>query len=209
MATDTVGAGMDERLLAWGRAVKQRRASKLPVLWLFTDTLRLPDPLPAIAQLPQGLCGVVFRHDGAPGRVALALRVAELCARRRLPLVVAGDSRLAMRIGVGFHLRGGKWPDHAQPNRGLTRNNLVTASAHNITEMRRARRAGAKIVFLSPAFPTASHPGENALGAVKWVNLARRFRDLEIYCLGGVTGRNIHFLGRFSTGAGAITVLFP
>jgi hypothetical protein len=55
---------MDERLLAWGRAVKQRQRNALPALWLFTDTERIPDPLPAIGRLPRGLCGVVFRHDG-------------------------------------------------------------------------------------------------------------------------------------------------
>ena len=201
-----VGAGMDEGLLAWGRAVKQRRRAKLPVIWLFTDAMRLPDPLPAIAQLPCGLCGVVFRHDGAPERAALALRVAALCRRRGLALVVAGDTRLAMRVGAGFHLRGGRWPDAVRPNASKF---PVTASAHDMPEIRRARLAGAKIVFLSPVFATASHPGKAALGPLKWVNIARRFKGLELYCLGGVNGKNIRLLGKDCAGAGAITVLFP
>lgn len=168
--------------------------------------MRLPDPLPAIAQLPRGLCGVVFRHDGAPDRAALALRVAKLCAKRRLALAVAGDTRLAMQVGAGFHLRGGRWPDAVRPNASKF---PVTASAHDIPEIRRARLAGAKIVFLSPVFPTASHPGRAALGPVKWVDITRRFKGLELYCLGGVNGGNIRLTGKFGAGAGAITVLFP
>ena len=204
-----VGAGMDEGLLAWGRAVKQRRRAKLPVIWLFTDEMRLPDPLPAIARLPRGLCGVVFRHAGAPDRAALALRVAALCRRQGLALVVAGDARLATRIGAGVHLRGGSRPGRAGFGWMQPRNGLVTASAHDIPEIRQARLAGAEIVFLSPVFPTASHPGRAALGPVKWANIVRRFNGLELYCLGGVNGGNIRLTGKFGAGAGAITVLFP
>jgi thiamine-phosphate pyrophosphorylase len=200
---------MDEGLLAWGRAVKQRRRAKLPVIWLFTDEMRLPDPLPAIAQLPRGLCGVVFRHDGAKDRAELARRVAALCRKRGLALVVAGNARLAMRIGAGLHLRGGNWPGSAGSGWIRARNGLVTSSAHDIAEIRRARLAGAEIVFLSPVFPTASHPGRAVLGAVKWLNIARQFKGLELYCLGGVSGRNIRILGQSGIGAGAITVLFP
>ncbi len=63
---------MDHRLVAWARAVKARRrgprALDLPPLWLFSDPARMPDLLGAVAALPAGLCGVVFRHDGVPDR---------------------------------------------------------------------------------------------------------------------------------------------
>jgi len=210
-----IGAGMDARLMAWGRAVKQRRrseepANRLAVLWLFTDTLRLPDPLPAIARLPRGLCGVVFRHDKAAERPALALQVAKLCKRRDLDLVVAGDVRLALKLGAGIHLRGGRWQGRVRPGSvrlGRWRLNLVTSSAHDFAEIRRAQSAGAQIIFLSPVFPTPTHPGAVALGAVRWVRLARQFKGLKLYCLGGVSGKNIRLLGHFGAGAGAITAL--
>ncbi len=193
--------------MAWGRAVKQRRRSSLPVLWLFTDTLRLPDPLHAIFRLPRGLCGVVFRHDNVAGRLALALQIAKLCKRRRLDLVVTGDVRLALRLGAGVHLRGGKRPGYVRLSKRGRR--LLTSSAHNFSELRRAKLAGAEIVFLSPAFPTPTHPGAVSLGALRWVGLARRFEGLKLYCLGGVSGENIRLLGRFVAGAGAITALTP
>src|ERR1700741_922528 len=97
---------MDQKLLAWGF----RRRGRYPALWLFTDLARFPDPLVSVGRLPRRRAGVVFRHDSDPDRAALADRSARLCRARGLRLVVAGDTRLALRLGAGVHLRGGRWP---------------------------------------------------------------------------------------------------
>jgi len=194
---------MDARLVFWARAVKRRRRAKLPVLWLFTDEARLADPLPAIARLPRGLAGVVFRHDDAPDRAALALRAAAMCRARKLGLVVAGDGRLAARAGAGLHLRGGRKPGFCRLRPGL-----VTSSAHNVAEIFAARRAGAQIVFISPAFVTASHPDGRALGPARWRALARRAGPCLAYALGGISGQKITELAGFCYGAGAIDALY-
>jgi thiamine-phosphate pyrophosphorylase len=194
---------MDAALLIWARAVKQRRRTKNPVLWLFTDAERLPDPLPAIAALPNFLAGVVFRHDEVAGRKALALQVAALCRARKIPLVIAGDARLAAALGAGLHLRGGRRPGLLRTRR------LITSSAHNLRELRRAERAGAEIIFLSPAFKTRSHPDLPGFGAVRWANIAQTAQRAEVYSLGGVDGKNIRRLTPFSAGAGAISGLKP
>ena len=192
---------MDAGLLRWGRAAgaRQLRAGpawprSVPVLWLFTDRRRLPDPLGAAARLPRGLAGVVFRDDDDPERAALGQALARLCRARRLALVVAGDARLAAALGAGLHLRGGRRPGlggcgPARPNRPRHGDGarLVTSSAHTPADLRRARRAGADLVFLSPAFPTATHPGAPALGAVRWAALAGRAR-LPVAALGGIAG---------------------
>lgn len=195
---------MDAGLAAWARAAVAREATRepsrrLPVLWLFTDRQRLPDPLAAVARLPRGRAGVVLRHDGDPGRAALGRALARVCRARRLVLVVAGDVRLAAALGAGVHLRGGRWPDGGRPGRirrGRPRAvRLLTSSAHTPAELRRARRAGADLAFLSPAFPTASHPGAPSLGAVRWAALARR-AGLPVAALGGVAGGTVRRLPR-------------
>ncbi|MDD2704045.1 MAG: thiamine phosphate synthase [Acidocella sp.] len=186
---------MDTRLIAWGRAVKR---GPLPPLWFFTDAARTPDPLPAVARLPKGLCGVVFRHDAAPSRAALGAQLAALCAARRLTLVVAGDARLAAALHAGLHLRGGRRLGAL----GLPR--LVTASVHDATQLRRARRAGAKLLFISPVFPTASHPGGAVLGVLGWRRLAARAGAGRACALGGIGGASIRRLGPRCAGAGAI-----
>jgi thiamine-phosphate pyrophosphorylase len=168
------------------------------VLWLFTDAARLPDPLPSVHALPKG-SGVVLRHDGAAGRAALGAALARLCRARGLTLVVAGDARLAARLKAGVHLRDGRWPGVVRPQRGI-----VTSSAHNGAALRRARRAGASVVFLSPVFITASHAGTRPLGPLRWASLAR---GNAVYALGGVTGKNAQALGWRAAGAGAIGAL--
>ncbi len=186
--------------MAWARAVKRRRHNPYPTLWLFTDQRRLADPLPAIAKLPPGLSGVVFRHDGAAGRAALGRRIAKICRARRVALVVAGDARLAAALGAGVHLRGGRWPGPVRPRPPAAA--LRTASAHDPASLRRAIAAKAAIVFLSPAFATLSHPTARPLGPVRWSGLATR-ADARIYALGGVTGGKARCLGPACAGAGA------
>ncbi|MBW4093106.1 MAG: thiamine phosphate synthase [Proteobacteria bacterium] len=181
------------------------RGGRLPALWLFTDARRLPDPRGAVARLPRGAAGVVLRHDGAAGpgaaaRAALGRDLAALCRARRLILVVAGDTVLAGTLGAGVHLRGGRWPDVRRRRRGV-----VTSSAHGGADLRRARRAGADLVFLSPVFPTASHPGAPALGPLRWAALAR---GGAAGALGGVTGATVRRLPRHACRAvGAIGAL--
>jgi len=189
---------MDARLIAWARTVKRR---DLPPLWFFTDSARAPDPLAAITQLPPGLCGVVFRHDDAPGRMTLGRQVARLCRARRLALVVAGDARLAAALGAGLHLRGGRQAGWIKPPR------LRTASVHNAAQAVRARRAGVAAAFISPVFATASHPGASVLGPLGWRRLARLARPIRSLALGGIGGANIRALGRGCAGAGAIEAL--
>ncbi len=186
-------------LVAWARAVKARRRGRFPPpLWLFTDPARMPDLPAVVARLPAGLCGVVFRHDGVPERAALLRKVGCICRRRRLALSVAGrESQIP--AWAGRHLRGGRG--------GLRRAAFFTSSAHNPAELVRARRAGAALAFVSPAFPTQSHPGATrAVLPVRWGLLTRR-AGVRVLALGGVSGRNAPRLPRWTAGAGAIASL--
>jgi thiamine-phosphate pyrophosphorylase len=119
-------------------------------------------------------------------------------------LSVAGDWRLAARIGAGLHLREGRWPGAAP--RWLP---VLTASAHGIAGLRRARRAGAGVAFLSPVFATSSHPGAPALGPLRWELAARRGGGgMSVGALGGVTGHGIRRISRNACRAvGAIAAL--
>ncbi|WP_428532742.1 thiamine phosphate synthase [Rhodopila sp.] len=198
---------MDLKLLAWGL---RRRTGGLPRLWLFTDRRRLADPRASVAALPRGRAGVVLRHDDDPARARLGVDLARICRARRLVLVVAGDVRLAAALGAGMHLRGGRWPGV------IRRAGVLTSSAHSAEDLRRARAVGADLVFLSPAFATASHPGARGLGPLRWAALVRRMRHGAgratavpvIAALGGVDGRSIQRLSsRLVHAAGAIAAL--
>ena len=164
----------------------------LPRLMMMSDTRRLPDPEEAARRLPKG-AALILRHYKAPGRAALARRLAILCQRRGLRLLIAGDPRLAAGCGAaGLHLA--EW-DHHQIH-GWRRQHpewLITAAAHGTKGLIRAARAGADAALLSPAFATASHPDGSALGPWRFAALSHQSR-LPVYALGGLSQGNLRRL---------------
>lgn len=154
------------------------RRQPLPRLWMMTDERQAAHLWRALERLPEG-SGVVFRHQslGRPERRALFERVKRLCRRRRLMLLLAGDARLSRAWGAdGIHGRGDR-----RPGPSLVR----SASAHNLRELKAAERAGADLVFVSPVFPTRSHPDGRTLGRTGFCRIARQSR-LPVIALGGM-----------------------
>jgi thiamine-phosphate pyrophosphorylase len=133
----------------------------------------------ALERLPRG--GVIFRHYGLAKeeRRTLFERVRRVCRRRRLLLIVAGE---AFGRADGYHGRG--------PRRAP---GLRTAPAHDLGEIRSAERAGAALIFLSPVFPTRSHPGARALGRMRFALMARQSR-VPVIALGGMNERRARHL---------------
>jgi len=191
------------------RLAQQRGAafdmrSGLPGLWMMTDPAREPDPLAAASRLPRG-AGVILRHYGAPARRALARRLARLCRRRGLVLLIAGDWRLALAVGAqGVHLPEGlvsTQPVRRKPGW------IITSAAHSRAALIAADRTGVDAVLLSPAFATASHPGVRTLGAVRFCALSRAIAT-PVYALGGITATTARRLaGARTRGFAAIGAL--
>ncbi|HEX8261338.1 MAG TPA: thiamine phosphate synthase [Allosphingosinicella sp.] len=154
----------------------------LPRLWLMTDERQGDDLWAALERLPRG-AGVVFRHYGLAARERRKLfeRVRRVAKRRRLLLLAGGKGPR----GDGVH--GGR--------RGFS------ASAHGLRELKTAERNGAKLVFLSPAFPTRSHPGARALGPVRFGLIARQAR-IPVVALGGMEARKARRLPHIHGWAG-------
>ena len=188
-------------------SLKRAAGGGLPALVLMTDEARLADPLPAARALPAG-SAVILRHYGAPGRAALARRLAAVARRRGLLLLVGDDPALARRVGAaGVHL-----PERAIRRAAAVRwrgDWLVTAAAHSHAGLRRAAASGADAVLLSPVFATASHPGIRSLGPCRFAALARAC-PLPVYALGGIDGAHARFLrGSGAVGIAGIDGLIP
>jgi len=171
-----------------------------------TDADREPDVRAVLLSLRPGTA-VIFRHYGDPGRAALGRDLRALARQRRLPFLVAGDRRLACGLRAdGLHLPArmvGRFAAQAFPG-------LVTAAAHDAREARRAARAGADIVLLSPVFPTASHPDRPALGPLRLAAVVRAL-SVPVLALGGVSTANVRRVWRAGAagvaGIGAIARL--
>lgn len=161
--------------------------ARLPRLILMTDPKRTPDPIAAAAALPRG-SAVILRHYGESGREALARALVRFGRKRCIRILIAGDTRLALRVGAdGVHLpeyaarrASASWTPCRRPGW------IVTAAAHSWGAVLRAKRAAVDAVLLSPVFPTASHPKARPLGVMAFAKMARR-SPRPVYALGGMT----------------------
>ncbi|WP_375194539.1 thiamine phosphate synthase [Sphingobium sp.] len=160
--------------------MKCRHRKKLPSLWLMTDERVAEARLLAVAaRLPKGRAGIVLRHYRTPGRERRALfdRLADIARRRRLVLMLGGTAHQAAAWGADG------W--HGREVRRAGRPMLHSVPVHDAREMRLAAQAGADCIFLSPLFPTRSHPGGRWLGRARFAALAGQ-AQVPVMALGGV-----------------------
>lgn len=137
--------------------------------------------IPAIRHLRSG-SGVIFRHYhlGDDARRRLFRQVRKVCTQRGHMLFLAGLERDALRWRAdGFHARAGR------------RKSILPRSApvHNRAELSEAMRNRTDLVFISPVFPTDSHPDGKVLGRFGFSALANQARRAEAIALGGMNAR--------------------
>lgn len=179
----------------------------------FSDRRRAPDWR---AALEKGgpTCGLILRDYDAADRPAMAEDMRALCQKQGRFFAIAGDYKLARRMGAGFHCPShllGRPLRHGQLSRLDLRDSAAT---HNEAEIIAAARAGFSRVFISPIFQTKSHIGEVGLGPVRARKLARCAMALGLtpLALGGLdTKRLTRLNGTVPVfyGLGAIDAFVP
>ena len=163
---------------------------KLPKRILLTDSIRLPDPRDAIQSLPPQ-SAVIFRHYEDPDRANLAQKLMVICKSKKIPLLIAGDVRLATKINAdGLHLPENlltvnvmRWLAWKHPNK------ILSVSAHSPKALFKAAEASAAFALLSPVFPTQSHPNTKVIGIhrfASWVACS----PIPVFALGGIAKKN-------------------
>ena len=166
-----------------------------------TDDARLCDAVAAVGALPRGSAVVVRARKHLE---ELAGKVVKVARARRLIVLIANDAELAMRLGAhGVHLSEARARE-ALHWRARFPSLIVTCAAHSA---RALHRNGTDAMFLSPVFPTRSHPERSALTPVR-ANLIARQARVAVYALGGIDGRNAARLSGFK-GISAIGALTP
>ncbi len=194
--------GKWERLQRVGRTLSRAAARRkpqtpgLPSLILVTDPKRTPDPIALAKRLPRG-CGLIYRAFGAPKAGKTARKLGRIAARRGLMLLIGADA-VRVRGQAGVHLPE-RMAHHAKRLKAGRPGFLVTAAAHSLPAIIRARRAGADAVLISPVFESRSPSAGQPLGPCRLAALIRAGR-MPAYALGGITTKNAPRL----LGAGAV-----
>jgi len=119
----------------------------------------------AIDRLPIKQAGIVFRHyrTSPDTRAPLAERIADICRHRNLTLAIARDADLARMLHADLvH-------NPSEPLRHIR----FSRSVHSLAEAEAAKTDGVALVFVSPVFPTRSHPDREALHPPLAVRVAK------------------------------------
>ena len=159
----------------------------------------MPNPEIVARNLPKG-AAIILRDYRLPQRQALARRLKSICAARGLLLIIGADPDLAQAVEAdGLHM-----PSWYRSKSAAPQDIIVTTACHRGEDLEEANRFGADVSFLSPVFPTPSHPGQDHLGAQTFRALAAA-SPLPVLALGGVDERNAEALaGPNIVGLGAI-----
>ncbi len=172
-------------LARYNAAVPQDQT--LPLLWLLSDERNDAGLEEAIARLPDG-SGFVYRHYHLE-ETARHERFDALSAIARAGghlVILSGEADVAQAWGAdGIYGPPGKL--------GKVPGLLRLATAHDAREIFLANRAKADGVFLSPAFPTRSHPGGGCLGISNFRKIAEK-AEMPVIALGGMTAERARAL---------------
>jgi thiamine-phosphate pyrophosphorylase len=159
-----------------------------PNVWLVSDARNDAALERILRRLPRG-SGLIFRHYhlGQAERRQRFAKLKRLARSRGHAVALSANTAEARRWGADA-LYGS--PRSLARGPALIR--LVTA--HSLRELAQAMRARADAILLSPVYPTRSHPGQTALGPVKFRLLAAR-AQVPIIALGGMNPRRARQIG--------------
>ena len=174
------------RTLSRAAARGKPGSRRLPPLFLITDPDRTPDPVALARLLPRG-CGLIYRAFGAPKAKKTAKKLGRIARTRGLVLLIGADA-LRVRGQAGAHLPE-RMAHRARALKAKRPGMLVTAAAHSLPAILRARRAGVDAVLVSAVFESGSPSAGKPLGPHRFAALVRA-GGLPAYALGGVTTKN-------------------
>lgn len=181
----------------------------LPKLVLIADRFTIDEIAGrTVAAVEAGVSWVHLRdHAAAPDRFEQAARA----LIRRLRTVAAGvqvsintQIAIARQMQVGLHL-GSRGPSVARARQLMGAEACVGFSSHGRAEGRQAVQEGARYLFMSPVFPTASKPGREGLGLAQLEAFCDAMPEVPVFALGGVTPERVP--GCRTAGAYGVAVL--
>jgi 8-oxo-dGTP diphosphatase len=197
--------GKEGQVLSWESPHAVTVSPTLPANTPILDALKLPDVYAITNQyelgeevffarlhqrLEAGLRLIQIREKDL-NEVELAgftQRVLALTVPYQAKVLVNAPLDQVQSMGVdGIHLTSDRLMalDQKPPNL------IVSASCHQVSELRHAAKLGLDFVVLSPVLPTKSHPQDSAMGWEAFSNLIQDY-PLPVYALGGMNPSHLN-----------------
>ena len=141
---------------------------------------------------------IIYRNYSKQNYIARALKIKEFAKKQRHSLFVSNDILLATKLDANLYI-----PNFNKQlrylNHSCQKKIRVIGSAHNHQEVRMKKAQGCSQIFVSPLYPTSSHPEKKPIGIVKFNLLRKNFTPkINICALGGINESNIHKVRSFS-----------
>ncbi|SDO98880.1 Nudix family hydrolase [Pseudomonas jinjuensis] len=170
------------------------QAARLPERYLITpDGLEPQELLQGLrTAIAQGFRLIQLRAPNmfSPEYRDLAVDAMGLCAGKAQLMLKGPLEWLGDFPAAGWHLTAEQLRKYAPNGRPFPEGRLLAASCHDAEELALATAMGVDFVTLSPLQPTASHPGEPALGWEAAKALITGFNQ-PVFLLGGVGPQDV------------------
>ncbi|MDC0426352.1 thiamine phosphate synthase, partial [Pelagibacteraceae bacterium] len=141
---------------------------------------------------------IIYRNYPKQNYIARALKIKEFAKKQRHSLFVSNDILLAKKLDANLYI-----PNFNKQlrylNHSCQKKIRVIGSAHNHQEVRMKKAQGCSQIFVSPLYPTSSHPKKKPIGIIKFNLLRNNFTPkINICALGGINESNIHKVRSFN-----------
>lgn len=177
-------------------------------LLLITDSQRFKNHSDMLLVIEQAILGgvdtVLLREKQLDSAKLLALASAlrVLTNMHKVRLMIHSQADIAKAVNAdGVHVSASAIEEISSIKAWFKTPILVSASCHHEAELKAAEQQGADFAFLSPVFPTQSHPGAPSLGAAEFHRLAQTV-SMPVIALGGISSENFNQL----QGVGVATI---
>jgi len=161
-------------------------------LLLLSDSKRFTTQHAMLDCMEQAIQGgvdtIVLRekHLDSAKLLSLASKLRIMTKKYSTRLLIHSQADIAKAVAAdGVHVDAKSIPEITNIKTWLGDGFLVSASCHNVQELTQAEQQGANFCFLSPVFPTQSHPGAPSLGATTFLQLAATV-SIPVVALGGI-----------------------
>lgn len=185
-------------------------SKNLPRAVLFSDRGKIKNFAATIANLPKNSAIIFREYDLKPlKKRALAQELLKEARKFKHRFLIGKDFALARQIKAdGVHFSDRDLLPFCLRNKKvrqkkLPKNFLLSFACHDLRSIRNCQKPSSNLspdlLFLSPIFPSSSHPNQEGIGIFNWRKAAKFVKKNGFYPLGGVNSVNFKLLQKTAT----------